>query len=90
VFDMNFKQLKHCGHFYCRVLGLIILGCWWFEPTFYMVGGLYLRFDDRRDKGFTIFYIEFNVGAFLFALVLVLGELWMALWFRISRNRFGI
>ena len=34
-----------------------------------MVGGLYAPGDDRRDKGFTIFYIGINMGAFLAALI---------------------
>jgi proton-dependent oligopeptide transporter, POT family len=35
-----------------------------------MVGGLYAQGDPRRDKGFTIFYIGINIGAF-FASVIV-------------------
>jgi POT family proton-dependent oligopeptide transporter len=34
-----------------------------------MVGGLYKQGDERRDKGFTIFYIGINLGAFLSALL---------------------
>jgi POT family proton-dependent oligopeptide transporter len=34
-----------------------------------MVGGLYKQGDIRRDKGFTIFYIGINLGAFLAALI---------------------
>ena len=34
-----------------------------------MVGGLYKQGDLRRDKGFTIFYIGINIGAFLSALI---------------------
>ena len=34
-----------------------------------MVGGLYKQGDIRRDKGFTIFYIGINVGAFLSSLI---------------------
>ena len=33
-----------------------------------MVGGLYSKGDDRRDKGFYVFYIGINLGAFLGAL----------------------
>ncbi len=33
-----------------------------------MVGGLYKKGDIRRDKGFTIFYIGINIGAFLSSL----------------------
>ena len=34
-----------------------------------MVGGLYKPGDIRRDKGFTIFYIGINLGAFLSSLI---------------------
>ncbi|MEQ8625557.1 MAG: peptide MFS transporter [Vicingaceae bacterium] len=51
-------------------LGLIILGVGGLKPNIStMVGGLYPPGDDRRDKGFTIFYIGINLGAFLSALV---------------------
>jgi POT family proton-dependent oligopeptide transporter len=57
-------------------LGLIILGVGGLKPNIStMVGGLYPAGDDRRDKGFTIFYIGINVGAFLSALAVgYLGE----------------
>ena len=42
-------------------LALIIAGVGFLKPNIStMVGGLYLPGDDRRDKGFTIFYIVFN------------------------------
>ncbi|XOV67670.1 MAG: peptide MFS transporter [Fluviicola sp.] len=45
---------------------LIILGVGALKPNIStMVGGLYPQGDERRDKGFTIFYIGINVGAFL-------------------------
>lgn len=51
-------------------LGLIILGVGCLKPNIStMVGGLYKKGDDRRDKGFTIFYIGINIGAFLSALI---------------------
>ena len=51
-------------------LGLIILGVGGLKPNIStMVGGLYEAGDDRRDKGFTIFYIGINIGAFISALV---------------------
>ncbi|MFT6166978.1 MAG: POT family proton-dependent oligopeptide transporter [Vicingaceae bacterium] len=51
-------------------LALIILGVGGLKPNIStMVGGLYKSGDDRRDKGFTIFYIGINIGAFLSALV---------------------
>jgi dipeptide/tripeptide permease len=51
-------------------LGLIVLGVGLLKPNVStMVGGLYNQGDLRRDKGFTIFYIGINVGAFLSALI---------------------
>lgn len=51
-------------------LSLIVLGVGGLKPNIStMVGGLYPPGDDRRDKGFTIFYIGINLGAFLSALV---------------------
>jgi POT family proton-dependent oligopeptide transporter len=50
-------------------LALIILGVGGLKPNIStMVGGLYPPGDDRRDKGFTIFYIGINIGAFASAL----------------------
>lgn len=46
-------------------LALIILGVGALKPNIStMVGGLYPKGDIRRDKGFTIFYIGINLGAF--------------------------
>ena len=51
-------------------LGLIILGVGLLKPNIStMVGGLYKQGDIRRDKGFTIFYIGINVGAFLSSII---------------------
>ncbi|TYC12127.1 peptide MFS transporter [Bizionia gelidisalsuginis] len=51
-------------------LGLIVLGVGLLKPNIStMVGGLYKQGDIRRDKGFTIFYIGINVGAFLASLI---------------------
>ncbi|MEO1451191.1 MAG: peptide MFS transporter, partial [Bacteroidota bacterium] len=51
-------------------LGLIIAGVGCLKPNIStMVGGLYAQGDDRRDQGFTIFYIGINVGAFLASLI---------------------
>ena len=51
-------------------LGFIIAGVGCLKPNIStMVGGLYQKGDVRRDKGFTIFYIGINVGAFLSGLV---------------------
>ena len=51
-------------------LVFIILGVGCLKPNIStMVGGLYKKGDVRRDKGFTIFYIGINVGAFLSGIV---------------------
>ncbi len=51
-------------------LGLIVAGVGMLKPNIStMVGGLYPHGDIRRDKGFTIFYIGINVGAFLSSLI---------------------
>lgn len=45
-------------------LALIVAGVGLLKPNIStMVGGLYTAGDDRRDKGFSIFYIGINVGA---------------------------
>lgn len=52
-------------------LALIIAGVGCLKPNIStMVGGLYPKGDDRRDKGFTIFYIGINVGAFLAGIII--------------------
>ncbi|MEZ4913867.1 MAG: peptide MFS transporter [Chitinophagales bacterium] len=51
-------------------LGLIVAGVGMLKPNIStMVGGLYKPGDIRRDKGFTIFYIGINVGAFLASII---------------------
>ncbi len=51
-------------------LALIVAGVGMLKPNIStMVGGLYRQGDIRRDKGFTIFYISINVGAFLSSLI---------------------
>lgn len=57
-------------------LGLIIAGVGMLKPNIStMVGGLYKQGDDRRDQGFTIFYIGINIGAFASALLVgYIGE----------------
>lgn len=59
-------------------LALIVLGVGGLKPNIStMVGGLYPPGDDRRDKGFTIFYIGINVGAFISALAVgYVGEVY--------------
>ncbi|MFD2563967.1 peptide MFS transporter [Aquimarina rubra] len=51
-------------------LALIISGVGLLKPNIStLVGGLYQPGDERRDKGFSIFYIGINVGAALASLV---------------------
>ncbi|SEL23699.1 proton-dependent oligopeptide transporter, POT family [Aquimarina amphilecti] len=51
-------------------LGLIVAGVGMLKPNIStMVGGLYKQGDIRRDKGFTIFYIGINLGAFLSSII---------------------
>ena len=51
-------------------LSLIIVGNGLFKPNIStMVGGLYKQGDDRRDRGFTIFYMGINAGAFFAPLI---------------------
>ena len=59
-------------------LGLIIAGVGLLKPNIStMVGGLYEAGDNRRDRGFTIFYIGINIGAFLSSLIVgVVGEVY--------------
>jgi POT family proton-dependent oligopeptide transporter len=49
---------------------LIVFGVGFLKPNIStMVGGLYKQGDDRRDRGFYVFYIGINLGAFLGALI---------------------
>ncbi len=51
-------------------LTLIVLGVGLLKPNIStMVGGLYREGDARRDKGFTLFYIGINLGAFLASVI---------------------
>ena len=61
--------------FYLGLL-LIIIGVGGLKPNIStMVGGLYPQGDERRDNGFTIFYIGINVGAFSASLLVgYIGE----------------
>ncbi len=63
--------------FYSGLL-LIVLGVGMLKPNIStMVGNLYEPGDIRRDKGFTIFYIGINVGAFLASIIVgYVGEVY--------------
>lgn len=67
--------IDHLTAFYTG-LGFIIAGVGCLKPNIStMVGGLYKPKDERRDIGFTIFYIGINIGAFLAPLICgILGE----------------
>ncbi len=55
--------------FYLGLL-LIALGTGLFKPNISaLVGALYAKDDDRRDAGFSIFYMGINIGAFIAPLV---------------------
>ena len=64
-----------CGHFCMALpgltlfyigLGLIVIGTGLLKPNVStMVGALYAPDDNRRDAGFSIFYMGINLGAFL-------------------------
>ncbi len=50
--------------FFYTGLALLIMGVGCLKPNIStMVGGLYAEGDERRDTGFTIFYIGINIGA---------------------------
>ena len=70
-------SFEHMWAFYTG-LGLIVAGVGMLKPNIStMVGGLYKPGDIRRDKGFTIFYIGINVGAFLSSLIVgYVGEVY--------------
>jgi POT family proton-dependent oligopeptide transporter len=51
-------------------LGLVVLGTGLLKPNIStMVGGLYTPEDERRDAGFSIYYMGINTGAFIAPLV---------------------
>jgi POT family proton-dependent oligopeptide transporter len=70
-------SLKQDWAFYLGLL-LIILGVGMLKPNIStLVGGLYQKGDERRDKGFSIFYIGINVGAAMAALIVgVVASKW--------------
>jgi POT family proton-dependent oligopeptide transporter len=69
-FSLMFEPLLYFA------LGLLILGNGFFKPNIStMVGQLYPEGDSRRDRGYTIFYMGINTGAFLSPLICgYLGE----------------
>jgi proton-dependent oligopeptide transporter, POT family len=77
VFGHGILVIEELWAFYTG-LSLIVLGVGMLKPNIStMVGGLYKEGDVRRDKGFTIFYIGINMGAFLSGLVVgTVGEIY--------------
>ena len=75
VFGHSVLAVEEMWAFYTG-LGLIIGGVGMLKPNIStMVGGLYKAGDTRRDRGFTIFYIGINIGAFLSSLIVgYIGE----------------
>jgi len=69
VFGHSILAIEQLWAFYTG-LGLIIAGVGMLKPNIStMVGGLYQQGDIMRDKGFTIFYIGINIGAFLASII---------------------
>src|SRR5262249_13592064 len=74
--------------FFCG-LGLIVLGTGLLKPNISaMVGQLYAPADERRDAGFSIFYMGINIGAFVSPLVV--GALAQGAAFRHFLSSMGI
>jgi POT family proton-dependent oligopeptide transporter len=79
----------HGLSFFFLGLGLIILGTGLLKPNIStMVGSLYTPQDERRDAGFSIFYMGINIGAF--AAPLVCGFLAQGPQFRAFLQSHGI
>ena len=63
---LGIKAITLNNFFFYAALALLIVGNGFFKPNIStMVGRLYPDGDDRRDSGFTIFYMGINAGAFL-------------------------
>lgn len=81
-----------CGHYSMAInshatffAGLILIACGTglLKPNISaMVGQLYSQKDERRDAGFSIFYMGINLGAFLSPIVV--GFLAQSNWFRVK------
>jgi POT family proton-dependent oligopeptide transporter len=68
VLGFEVSAINH--FFFYAALALLIVGNGFFKPNIStMVGRLYPEGDNRRDSGFTIFYMGINSGAFLAPLV---------------------
>ena len=62
----HFSLALHAMPFFYVGLTLIVIGTGLLKPNVStLVGSLYDRGDERRDAGFSIFYMGINLGAFL-------------------------
>ena len=62
----HFTLALHALPFFYTGLSLIVVGTGLLKPNVStLVGSLYDRRDERRDAGFSIFYMGINLGAFL-------------------------
>ena len=87
-----------CGHYSMAIhahatffvgLALVAIGTGLLKPNIStMVGGLYSPTDERRDAGFSIFYMGINIGALLASLVC--GFLAQDIWFKNFLSRLGL
>ena len=65
-----FSLAVHSELFFYLGLALVACGTGLLKPNISsMVGSLYSKEDDRRDAGFSIFYMGINIGAFLAPLI---------------------
>jgi len=66
----HFTLALHGLPFFYAGLTLIVLGTGLLKPNIStLVGSLYAKGDERRDAGFSIFYMGINLGAFLGPLI---------------------
>jgi POT family proton-dependent oligopeptide transporter len=70
-------------------LGLVAIGTGLLKPNIStMVGSLYTPTDERRDAGFSIFYMGINIGALTASIVC--GFLAQHVWFKEFLSRLGL
>ena len=87
-----------CGHYSMAIhaqatffagLALVAIGTGLLKPNIStMVGGLYSPTDERRDAGFSIFYMGINIGALLASFVC--GFLAQHAWFKSFLTNLGL
>ena len=66
----HFTLAFHPLPFFYMGLSLIVIGTGLLKPNVsILVGGLYEQGDERRDAGFSVFYMGINLGAFLGPLI---------------------